>query len=139
MKPKSERSADQKVETFSAPLDFVNQAKATAKKRGMTVSGFYRYCLALELGWSRESAEKLSRYMPIARMELPTAALHDGVSSAVDQANGEHLEKLASGSAGGPPAALATPPVAESGPGSNPKPVSYLKPSKSKRGKGGKS
>lgn len=50
------RNEDQKVDAFSAPKDLLRAAGVEALKRGMTKSGFYRYCLAKECGYSEAEA-----------------------------------------------------------------------------------
>ncbi len=58
----SKRNADQAVDAFSAPKELLRAAQLEAKRRGMTKSGFYRYCLALKLGYSEEQALKFANY-----------------------------------------------------------------------------
>lgn len=58
----SKRSIDQAVDAFSAPKELLRAAQLEAKRRGMTKSGFYRYCLALELNYSEAEAEQFARY-----------------------------------------------------------------------------
>ncbi len=55
-----QRRSDQTVEAFSAPKSLLEKAKGVAAKRGMTKSGFFRYCLAKELGYSDAEAKELA-------------------------------------------------------------------------------
>lgn len=67
---KRERRDDQAVEAFSAPRDLLRHAQLEAKRRGMTKSGFYRYCLAKALGKSEEEALLLSAHASIGHFEV---------------------------------------------------------------------
>jgi hypothetical protein len=60
--PSQTRKADQAVEAFSAPISLLEQARALARDKGMTRSGFYRYCLAKECGFSEEEAAALAQH-----------------------------------------------------------------------------
>lgn len=66
------RSEDQKVEAFSLPLDLFKRAMSRAADKSMTKSGYYRYCLAKDLGLTEEEALAISRDV---RMEKANAAL----------------------------------------------------------------
>lgn len=68
------RSGDQKVEAFSAPLDLLQKARKEAAGRAMSKSGFFRYCLAKELGYSESEALAISRDI---RMEKANVALRE--------------------------------------------------------------
>jgi hypothetical protein len=127
MKP--ERAADQKTEAFSAPLSLLNAAKAEAARRQMSFSGFCRYCLAREIGWSVEDAKKISLHMPIARMTMP--ALDLKVSSILESSSAELAEQLNEGG-GGARVAHAAPPGGAPAPAPAHSPVSYRKRSKRK-------
>ena len=50
------RRNDQSVDAFSLPTDLLNKAKSRAAELKMTKSGFYRYCLAKELGFTETQA-----------------------------------------------------------------------------------
>jgi hypothetical protein len=50
------RRKDQSVDAFSLPLDLLAEAKTRAAQLKMTRSGFYRYCLAKELGYDEQKA-----------------------------------------------------------------------------------
>jgi hypothetical protein len=54
------RSEDQAVDAFSAPKDLLRSAHLAAKKLRMSKSGFYRYCLARELGHSEKEALRIA-------------------------------------------------------------------------------
>ena len=60
------------VDAFSAPKSLIAQAKREAAKRGMTKTGFYRYCLAKECGFSERDAASFS--------------LHRGVTNSISGA-----------------------------------------------------
>ncbi len=55
-----ERSENQAVDAFSAPRDLLRAAHLLAKKRRMTKSGFYRYCLAKEVEYSEQEALRVA-------------------------------------------------------------------------------
>ncbi len=67
-----QRRADQGVDAFSAPKELLARAAAEALRRGMTKTGFYRYCLAKELGYPEEEALEFAshRALEIARARL---------------------------------------------------------------------
>lgn len=60
--PSQSRRSDQKVDAFSAPLSLLEKANKEALSRRMTKSGFYRYCLAKECGYSHEEAMALAEH-----------------------------------------------------------------------------
>lgn len=62
------RARDQAVEAFSAPRDLLARAKARAAELGMTKSGYFRYSLALELGYTREEAELLGEHRQVSSL-----------------------------------------------------------------------
>jgi hypothetical protein len=64
----SERATDQVVDAFSASKSLVKQATEEAARRGLTKSGFYRYCLAKELGYSEDDALELALHNTVQRM-----------------------------------------------------------------------
>ncbi len=55
-----ERSDNQAVDAFSAPKDLLVAAHREARKRRMSKSGFYRYCLAKEVGLSEREALRIA-------------------------------------------------------------------------------
>jgi len=66
----NERSASQKVETFTASVDLLRAAQMEAKSRRMTKSGFYRYCLAKELGISEEEALQIAEHASVGKFSI---------------------------------------------------------------------
>jgi hypothetical protein len=72
------RASSQKVEAFSAPRSLLAAVDALAKERRWTRSGFYRYCLALEVGYTREEAMQFVEHGGVQRaLEAGTHALQD--------------------------------------------------------------
>ncbi len=61
----TKRKADQAVDAFSAPRSLLNAAHIEAKKRRMSKSGFYRYCLAREVGYSQAAALQIAEHAQI--------------------------------------------------------------------------
>lgn len=59
------RRTDQAVDAFSAPKDLLHAAQVEAKRRGLSKSGFYRYCLAKEVGYSDSAALALAETKPL--------------------------------------------------------------------------
>lgn len=59
------RNPEQAVDTFSAPKSLLHLAHAEAKKRRMTKSGFYRYCLAKELDHDEATALRVAEHAGI--------------------------------------------------------------------------
>ncbi|MDE1170442.1 MAG: hypothetical protein PW734_04400 [Verrucomicrobium sp.] len=68
-----ERREDQAVDAFSASRELLRAAHLEAKRRGMTKSGFYRYCLAKELGVSEEGALKVAEHAGAGQFEVMEA------------------------------------------------------------------
>ncbi|CAN5353991.1 hypothetical protein BH09VER1_BH09VER1_28600 [soil metagenome] len=64
------RNNSQKVETFSASTELLRKAQLAAKSRGLTKSGFYRYCLAKELGMGEEAALRIAEHAAIGRFNV---------------------------------------------------------------------
>lgn len=60
------RKPDQAVDAFSAPKDLLHAAQVEAKRRGLSKSGFYRYCLAKEVGYSDSAALAVAETKPAA-------------------------------------------------------------------------
>lgn len=61
------RREDQTVEAFSLSKALRDQAKAKARTKKMSKSGFFRYCLARELGYSEEDATLIALHGALAR------------------------------------------------------------------------
>lgn len=59
------RRKDQSVDAFSLPTDLLERAKGRAAKLQMTRSGFYRYCLAKELGYSEADARLFAEHRAV--------------------------------------------------------------------------
>ena len=76
------RSEDQKVEAFSAPLSLLKLAQLKSAEKHMTRSGYYRYCLAKDLGYSEDEAITISRDI---RMQKANNALRKQRLSAPGQ------------------------------------------------------
>lgn len=60
------RRKDQKVDTFSAPVQLIDAVLLKAAEKGMTKSGFIRYALALAIGKSEREARELSAHGQVA-------------------------------------------------------------------------
>lgn len=56
------RRPDQTVEAFSLPRSLLTEALQRAAALRMTKSGYFRYCLALELGYSESEAMDLAQH-----------------------------------------------------------------------------
>jgi hypothetical protein len=56
----AERKPDQSVDAFSAPKSLLRAAQLEAKRRRMSKSAFYRYCLAKEVGYTDAQANELT-------------------------------------------------------------------------------
>jgi hypothetical protein len=65
----SARKPDQAVDAFSAPKTLLNAAHVEAKKRHMSKSGFYRYCLAKEVGYCEEDALRVAEHAGVGNFE----------------------------------------------------------------------
>ena len=59
------RAKDQGVDAFSAPKGLLSAAKKAAIKLRMTKSGFYRYALAHELGYSEPEALAVAEHLGV--------------------------------------------------------------------------
>lgn len=57
-----ERKESQTVEAFSAPKELLREAQLEAKRRRLSKSGFYRYCLARELGRNEEESLRIAEH-----------------------------------------------------------------------------
>jgi hypothetical protein len=68
------RSKDQSVDAFSAPKSLIIAATEEAARRGWPKSGFYRYCLAKELGYSEDDATELALHTSIQRVRHTMAS-----------------------------------------------------------------
>jgi hypothetical protein len=84
------RAKDQRVDAFSAPKALLAAAKMAAIKLRMTKSGFYRYALAHELGYSES--------------EALAVAEHLGVGNAVEAMREEYKSESPATDAGPAPA-----------------------------------
>jgi hypothetical protein len=63
------RSDDQTVEAFSLPKDLLEVAKVRAAAKGMSKSGYFRYCLAKELGYSEEEALSMANHRAVTALQ----------------------------------------------------------------------
>ena len=61
----NDRRYDQKVDAFSAPVELLNAVMASARQRGMTKSGFIRYALAKEIGYSEAEARDYAEHRAV--------------------------------------------------------------------------
>jgi hypothetical protein len=68
------RKLDQAVDAFSAPRDLLRLAQLAAKARGMSKSGFYRYCLAKELDYSETAALSVAEHSGTGNFKVIEAA-----------------------------------------------------------------
>lgn len=66
----AERKSDQAVEAFSAPRTLLREAQMEARRRGLSKSGFYRYCLAKELGADNETAIKVAEHAAVGNFGI---------------------------------------------------------------------
>lgn len=62
------RSSDQTIEAFSLSKDLLNAAKLRAAKHNMSKSGYFRYCLAKELGYPEEDAVAIAAHGSVQRL-----------------------------------------------------------------------
>jgi hypothetical protein len=83
------RKSDQAVDAFSAPKDLLHAAQLEAKRRGLSKSGFYRYCLAKEVGYSDSAALALADTKPAA-----FAVIEPASRTSDSQPAGEPLKKI---------------------------------------------
>lgn len=68
------RNDSQTVDAFSAPKELLRAAQLEAQRRGMSKSGFYRYCLARAIGWPEEEALKVSRHLGVGQFAVIEAS-----------------------------------------------------------------
>ena len=66
-----QRSDTQTVEAFSAPKELLHRARRRAVSLGMTMSGYLRYVLALELGYSEAEAKDLALHPSVRQLRPP--------------------------------------------------------------------
>jgi len=59
------RRQDQSVDAFSLPTELLAKAKQRAAQLQMTKSGFYRFCLAKELGYSETEARAFAQHRAV--------------------------------------------------------------------------
>lgn len=59
------RKSDQTADAFSLPTELLQKVRDRAAELGMTKSGFYRYCLAKELGHDEETARAYSLHRAV--------------------------------------------------------------------------
>lgn len=68
------RDENQKVDAFSAPKDLLRKAQLEAKKRRWSKSGFYRYCLARELGYSEVESAHIAEHAAVGNFTVTNGA-----------------------------------------------------------------
>jgi hypothetical protein len=66
-----QRSDSQAVEAFSAPKELLQHARQRAVSLGMTMSGYLRYVVALELGYSAAEARDLALHPSVRQLRPP--------------------------------------------------------------------
>src|SRR5262245_33020060 len=59
------RRQDQAVEAFSAPKSLLTKARDEALRRGFTKSGFFRYFMAIKVGYSEEESKAIAKHRAI--------------------------------------------------------------------------
>ena len=69
-----QRSDTQAVEAFSAPKDLLRRARRRAVSLGMTMSGYLRYVVALELGYSAAEAKDMALHPSVHQLRRPAQA-----------------------------------------------------------------
>ena len=69
-----QRSDTQAVEAFSAPKQLLRRARRRAVSLGMTMSGYLRYVVALELGYSQAEARDLALHPSVHKLRRPAQA-----------------------------------------------------------------
>lgn len=75
------RRKDQSVDAFSLPVELLAKAKARASALQMTRSGYYRYCLAIELGYTEAEARQFAVHRAVLN------SIESVVSVGVDKTN----------------------------------------------------
>jgi predicted component of type VI protein secretion system len=78
------RRKDQSVDAFSLPTSLLAESKARAAQMRMTKSGFYRYCLAKELGYSEQDALLFAEHRAVlnsVEQDMAEVALNDRKAS----------------------------------------------------------
>ena len=71
------RRSDQSVDAFSLPTDLLAKSKLRAAELGMTKSGFYRYCLAKELGHDETTARAYAAHRAVLNSIENSFAMND--------------------------------------------------------------
>ena len=84
MRTKTWRASTERVDAFTAPKALLMRAWAEALRRGWTKSGFYRYCLAKEIGMTEEEALRYAQHRGVRRS---LAALAENVQTCAEQAS----------------------------------------------------
>lgn len=69
-----QRSDTQAVEAFSAPKELLRRARRRAVSLGMTMSGYLRYVVALELGDSAAEARDMALHPSVRQLRRPPQA-----------------------------------------------------------------
>jgi hypothetical protein len=64
----TKRKEGQTTDSFSLSADLLAKADRRAKEKEMSRSGFYRYCLAKELGYSPEAALALAEHRAVVNL-----------------------------------------------------------------------
>lgn len=94
-----ERKESQTVEAFSAPKELLREAQLEAKRRRLSKSGFYRYCLARELGRDEEASLRIAEHAGTGNFQvIKSAGAEKGeASSPVPVAKGGKYPKAKRG------------------------------------------
>ena len=95
-----QRNESQTVEAFSAPRELIRDAQLEAKRRRMSKSGFYRYCLAKELGRNEEQAQRIAEHAAIGNFQVINAGTVQKIETNFPSASGVHARKAVKGRKG---------------------------------------
>jgi phage protein D len=81
------------VEAFSASRDLIAKAKARAAQRGFNKSGFFRYCLAKELGYSEKQSLEMAAHSSVTQLkaQVHEYEMNDKPNSKADVARAKLL------------------------------------------------
>lgn len=97
---KKQRADHQTVDAFSAPRDLLRAAQEEAKRRRMTKSGFYRYCLAKELGMTGDEAEQLAAHASIGNFSVVQSNSPHATQNVFSSSSAAPARKVAEGRKG---------------------------------------
>lgn len=89
------RRQDQSVDAFSLPTELLAKAKERAALMHMTKSGFYRFCLAKELGYSDSEARLFAQHRAVLN-SVERAINSSKIQAAADRIEEEERSKIRS-------------------------------------------